>query len=193
MRAPVLLLALAAMLGACASDRVRLLDSAVGGRTGAIAVLAPDGGETVLDKPNRQALLRSGAPRVRDLAGTDPAHAALIAALPPAARVITLRFPVNEARVLEDQRTVIETIRAELANRPGAQIEVAGLTDTTDSEERNLALSQSRARAVADELRALGFAIEPEDVVGRGEFDARAAIGDDVADENYRRVDVIIR
>ena len=62
-RASLALLGALALCG-CATDRVTLLDNEAGRPDGALAVLSPDG-ETLIDKPNTQALLRSGTPRAR--------------------------------------------------------------------------------------------------------------------------------
>jgi hypothetical protein len=50
-----------------------------------------------------------------------------------------------------------------------------------------------RARGVADELRQFGFAVAADDVIGRGEYDARAALGDEKTDDKFRRAVVIVR
>lgn len=184
---------LALLLAACATDRVTLLESATGGKTGAVAVLQDEGEETVLDQANSQALLRGRTPRVRNLDGVSEEHAALMAMLPPTATTISLNFPTGDARILANQRTVIDQIQRELARRPGAQIEVAGFTDSVDDDAHNDALSKRRAEAVAEELREFGFEIDAEDVVGRGEDDAKRELGDNVESEAFRRVDVIIR
>lgn len=189
--APVLLAA--AALGGCATTERLTLHPGEGTDAGAVAVLGADGSEVVLAQPNTQALLGSGRTRVRTLSGPSAEHAALFGSLPPAARLFRLTFPVNDARILGGQRAVLDEIRRELDSRPGAQIEVAGFTDSTDDEAHNDQLSRQRAQAVARELREAGFEVPDEDVVGRGEYEARASLGDNVADEEYRRVLVIIR
>lgn len=188
-----LALAGALVLAGCASDRVTLLDNEVGHPGGALAVIEDDGSATVLDRPNTQALLRDGGARTRTLDRLDPAYAALIDTLPPAATRFQLTFPVGESRVLAGQRAILEQIRNELSIRPGAQIEVAGFTDSTGDDVGNDQLSRERAEAVARELREYGFQIDADDAVGRGEDEARASLGDNVSDESYRRVDVIVR
>ena len=87
----------------------------------------------------------------------------------------------------------LQALLATLPSRPGWEVEIAAYTDSVGTEEDNLALSRRRAAAVAEQLREAGFEIEPGDVVGRGEFAARAALGDEVASAEYRRVDITIR
>jgi outer membrane protein OmpA-like peptidoglycan-associated protein len=180
-------------LGACATDRVTLLPNEDGKAVGALAVLEPDGGETVIDRPNTQAGLRSGSTSIRPVDGLDSSFAALFGTLPPAAKAFAITFPTGESRIFEGQRKILDEIRAELARRPGAQIEVAGFTDSAGDASANDLLSIQRAQSVAGELREFGFPIAPEDAVGRGEDDARAELGDNVPSERYRRVFVIVR
>jgi outer membrane protein OmpA-like peptidoglycan-associated protein len=191
-RAATAVLATAA-LGACASDRVTLLDNEAGHPDGAVAVISANGGETLVDRPNTQATLGSGATRTRAVDPNKPKYTALLDTLPPAATRFRITFPVNDARILGGQRAVIEQIRTELARRPGAQIEVAGFTDSTGDDRSNDVLSRERAEAVARELREAGFEIDAGDAVGRGEDEAKARLGDNVSDESFRRVDVIVR
>lgn len=187
-----LVFASAVALAGCATDRVTLLDNEMGHPDGAVAVLSADG-ETVIDRPNTQASLGGGTPRTRSVDPNNPAFDALLDTLPPAATRFRITFPVNDARILSGQRAVLEQIRGELSRRPGAQIEVAGFTDSTGDDASNDALSKQRAEAVARELREYGFDIDPDDAVGRGEDEARSRLGDNVASEEYRRVYVIVR
>lgn len=193
MKRVALALAGALLATGCATDRVTLLENEDGNETGALAVLASDGRESVIDRPLTQAKLRDGPTKGRAVKAIKPAYSALLANLPPAAKGFVITFPVNQSRIPEEQRSILEQIRAELSIRPGAQIEVAGFTDSTGPEEGNNKISKDRAESVAQELRDFGFAIGADDAVGRGEFEARDKLGDDKADETYRRVVVIVR
>ena len=192
-RASLAVLGALALSGCATTERVTLHSNEGDNPDGAVAVLNADGSEVVLDEANSQALLGGGKTRTRSLDGPSAEHLALFGNLPPAARLFRITFPVNQARILAGERAVLDQIRAELAARPGAQIEVAGFTDSTDDEAHNDLLSRQRAEAVASELREAGFEIAPDDVVDRGEYDARAKLGDNVASEEYRRVFVIVR
>jgi outer membrane protein OmpA-like peptidoglycan-associated protein len=177
----------------CATDRVTLLDSEPGGETGALAVLADDGRETVLERANSEAALRRGAVRVKSVAAVRPADAAVMASLPPAARAFSIPFATGQAYIGDQQRGVLELIRAELASRPGAQVEVAAFTDSVGSEADNNQLSLDRARNVAAELRTYGFQIAESDAIGRGEYEALKAAGDNRDLAEFRKVEVIVR
>ena len=186
-------LAAALAVTACATDRVTLLDNEPGNETGSVAVLGADGSETVLERANSEAALRRGASRVRTVAAVRKADTAVLASLPPASKAFTIPYETNQSSIGEQQRAVLEMIRAELANRPGAQIEVAAFTDSVGSETDNYQLSLDRARNVAIELRGYGFEIAEGDAIGRGEYEALKAAGDDRDLAEYRRVDVIVR
>ena len=188
-----LALAGALLVAGCATDRVTLLDNEDGNATGALAVLASDGRESVIDQPLTQAKLRDGPTRGRAIKAVKPAYATLLANLPPAARGFVITFPPNQSAIPVEQRSILEAIRTELSIRPGAQIEVAGFTDSTGDDALNDEVSRKRADAVAQELRESGFAVDPGDAVGRGEDEAKKQLGDGVASEAYRRVEVIVR
>ena len=188
-----LALAGALLVAGCVSDRVTLLDNEDGNATGALAVLASDGRESVIDQPLTQAKLRDGPTRGRAIKAVKPAYATLLANLPPAARGFVITFPPNQSAIPVEQRSILEAIRTELSIRPGAQIEVAGFTDSTGDDALNDEVSRKRADAVAQELRESGFAVDPGDAVGRGEDEAKKQLGDGVASEAYRRVEVIVR
>ena len=189
--APALVAAL--LTTACATEKVTLLENEPGSGTGALAVLASDGRESVIDRANSEAALRDGPTNAKPIKSIKPAYAALLAGLPPQAKGFVITFPTDQSSIPADQRSIIEAIRNELSIRPGAQIEVAGFTDSTGDDASNDALSLKRAMAIVEELRGYNFPVDPGDAVGRGEDEAKRMLGDDKASEAYRRVEVIVR
>ena len=183
----------AALLASCATDKLTLLENEPGHDTGAVAVIDSKGRETLVDRVNAQAALRNGPSKVRQLKELRPEYTSLIGALPPQARAFVITFPVGSSDIPAEQRGILEDIRNELSTRPGAQIEVAGFTDSTGGDAINDKISLGRAQSVIEQLRAFGFAVDAEDAVGRGEDDARAKLGDEVSNDGYRRVEVIVR
>lgn len=182
-----------ALLAGCATDRVTLLDNEPGSETGALAVLASDGRESVIDRPLTQAKLRDGPTQARAVRSLKPAYATLLANLPPAAKGFVITFPPGQSAIPVEQRGILEAIRTELSIRPGAQVEVAGFTDSTGDGASNDQVSRKRAESVAQELRDFGFKVDADDAVGRGEDEAKKQLGDEVASEAYRRVEIIVR
>ena len=185
--------AAALALVGCATDRVTLLENEPGSSLGAIAVLSPDGDDTVLNQPNQQARLSNRSPRVRTLDQLDPSYAPLMETLPPAPVSIQIDFGTGESEIEGVEQQKIDEILAIYNGLPGAQIEVAGFTDSIGEATVNDRLSRERAESVANELRRLGVPIDPGDEVGRGEDEAVAALGDEVSNQDYRKVVVIIR
>lgn len=186
-------MALLAGLAGCVTSRVTLLDKEDGGDTGAVAIVAPDGTETVIDQANSEAALRFGPTRVRVVRAIREGDKALFAFLPPPPMAFRIPYQTNQATIRLEQQAVLDQIRAQLKDRPGAQIEVAAFTDSIGSEEDNNRLSLERARNVAAELRRSGFPIADADAIGRGEYDAVRLVGDNRDLAEYRRVDVVIR
>lgn len=189
----LVLLAGALLASGCAADRLTLLENEDANEGGAVAVLAADGAETVIDRPLTEARLREGPTRARAVKKIKPAYTALLSSLPPKAKEFVITFPLGQSSIPIEQRAVLDEIRSELSIRPGAQIEVAGFTDSTGDDALNDQISRERAEGVAKELRDYGFPVDPADAVGRGEDEAKLKLGDGQADESYRRVVVVVR
>jgi len=191
-RRAALALAGALLAAGCAADRVTLLDNEDGEQQFAVADITNPDKERVLDAQLSELKLgRSSGPRaLRKLRESD---AQLLTGLPPKAREFVIIFPAGESKIPQDQRKILEDIRNELSVRPGAQIEVAGFTDSQDTDEKNDRLSLGRAQSVAQELRDFGFPVDPGDAVGRGEDEAKKRFGDDKEVPEYRRAVVIVR
>ena len=186
-------LAVALAVTGCATDKLTLLENEPGHETGAVAVIDSKGRETLVDQVNAQAALRNGPSKVRQLKELRPEYTSLIGSLPPQASAFVITFPVGSSDIPAEQRGVLDQIRNELSTRPGAQIEVAGFTDSTGADMLNDKISLGRAQSVVEQLRGYGFNVDAEDAVGRGEDDAKAKLGDEVANDGYRRVEVIVR
>lgn len=182
-----------ALLGACATDRVTLLDNEGGEPQFAIADITHPGRERVLDTQMSELRLGSNA-RAKAVREVRPADAELMRRLPPASAHFTLFFPEGKAVISPAQMPILSSIRDQLIARgEGAQIEVVGFTDSKGADRDNDVLSELRAEEVAQQLRDYGFSVAPGDAVGRGEDDARRALGDNVENPAYRKVEVVIR
>ena len=209
------------VLGGCvAQDRVTLLSHSDGGPVGSLAVLDENDREIAeLDGANQQARLSRSGASVRQLEAADPAHTALIGSLPPGADGLVLTGFATGVSALTDAQ--LRSVRAHMCKvefragcetyfpqctdpanqgppacpvpRPGYQVEIRGYTDSDGGEPRNLTVAQQRADAVANAMRAAGYVVADEDVLGMGEFEARRANGDGVKDDDWRRVDIVIR
>lgn len=73
-----------------------------------------------------------------------------------------------------------------------SSIQIQGFTDTAGPPDRNLTLSNTRARAVYDALTAGGLAKARLSAQGFGETKLRVATGDNVSEARNRRIEIRI-
>jgi outer membrane protein OmpA-like peptidoglycan-associated protein len=193
-KAGLALIAAMALASCAAGERVTLMPAAQDRPVGAVAVLGEGGGETVLSEANSQALLNARGARVRQLENVDPAYAELIGSLPRLIEPQVIRYRTDDITIAPEAIANLKAVRDSLGPDLSIyQIEIAGYTDSTGTEQYNLDLSKKRALQVAALLRAEGFEIAQEDVIGRGEYAALREIGDNKSDEQYRAVTIKIR
>ena len=182
------------LLAGCAHSSMVLLPDEDGGH-GEVAILKPDGsGETLVSEANSRASL-GGSPTIKPLGakGLKPTEAALVSALPPPAKSFTLYFLEGTTDMTPESAPVVDEIRAEIAARPGAEVQVTGHTDTVGSDDDNDALSQKRAEEILNLLANKGFDRTIMSAVGRGERELKVPTGDNVSSPVNRRVEVIVR
>jgi outer membrane protein OmpA-like peptidoglycan-associated protein len=180
-------------LGACAAPKALLLPGEDGHPVGALAVLDEKGGEQVMDQPLRSARMSRGGTRLRTETAIKPAYKQLMNSLPPPAKSFTLYFVDGTSTLLPASRPVLDQIRAEVAARSGAEVQVTGHTDTVGGDDDNDRLSQNRADEIMAALIAEGFPKDALSAVGRGEREPAVNTGDNVASAENRRVEVIVR
>jgi outer membrane protein OmpA-like peptidoglycan-associated protein len=186
--------ALPLLLAACAAagGSVTLLPGEPGVNTGAVAVFNPkSGAETgALTAANTQAAL-AGKFAARP---ADPKlYAALTDALPPPAAHFTLYFVEGSTRLTPESEPELKKVFAELARRPGAEVQITGHTDTVGSEGDNDMLSLKRAREIREALISQGLNPTISRAVGRGEREPLAPTPDSTAEPRNRRVEIIVR
>jgi outer membrane protein OmpA-like peptidoglycan-associated protein len=158
-----------------------------------LAVLDDHGGERVMDEPLLSARMGHTRTSVRTIKQVKPAYRQLIATLPPPAKSFTLYFYQGTTTLIPQSRPLLDQIRAEIARRSGPEVQVTGHTDTLGSEEDNDVLSLKRANEVMRWLISEGFPPDLLSAVGRGERELAVETGDGVANEQNRRVEVIVR
>ena len=189
------LIGLSLALTGCAHSSVVLLPEEDGTK-GAIALRSKDGkgGKTLVTELNSRATL-GATPTVRPLGpkGLKPNEAALLAALPPPAKSFTLYFNEGTTELAPQSAGVLEQIRAEVAGRPGAEVQVTGHTDTVGSNADNDVLSRKRAEEIVGWLTTNGFDRRMMSAVGRGERELKEQTADNVSSAVNRRVEVLVR
>ena len=184
------ILALCAILGACASARVALLDGEAGAPAGALAVLDPATGAErgQLTQPNTEAGLGRGAVRPRPLSAN---YDALLAAMPPPPRVFTLYFIEGTTKLAPESTSTLDELRGIVT--PNADVQITGHTDTTGEPAGNDKLSLDRAMEVRSALVKEGLPVANARVTGRGQRELRVPTGPGVSESANRRVEVIVR
>ncbi|HEY4070614.1 MAG TPA: OmpA family protein [Sphingomicrobium sp.] len=166
------------------------------GGHGKVSIVKADrsGKETIVDQPNTRATL-DGSPSIRPLGakGLKPSEALLVGGLPPAPKSFTLYFLEGTTDMTAESVPVLDELRAEIASRPGAEVQVTGHTDTVGSDADNDSLSLKRAQEILNLLASKGFDRSIMTAVGRGERELKVPTADNVSSPINRRVNVIVR
>ena len=182
-------------LAACAHSSVVLLPDEDGGH-GQVAILQSGGkaADAIVGQANSRATLGS-RPSIKPLAahGLNAQESMLVGELPPPAKSFTLYFLEGTTEITPESLPVLDELRAEIAKRPGAEVQVTGNTDTVGSDADNDALSQKRAEEILNLLVSKGFDRSIMSAVGRGERELKVPTADNVANPINRRVEVIVR
>ena len=149
-------LIMAGLLASCATPSVTLLTSEEG-RQGAVALLEENGKpvESEISELNSRTNL-SGKPRTRSI---DPAKLSarkrtLLSELPPPPMRQTLYFKEGTTELMPESEPGLAYLKAEVAQRPGAEVQVTGYTDTLGSSEDNDLLSQQLTGALIEDRTA---------------------------------------
>lgn len=196
MRLRTYAIGLAFILAGCAHSSLVLLPDEDGGH-GAVAIqkTGKGGGETLVSEPNSRTNLDSARPVTRPLGakGLSARELALLASLPPAPKSFSLYFLEGTTELTATSLARLDEIRADIARRPGVDVEVTGHTDTVGDPADNDALSRKRADEVVELLAGKGFERSIMSAVGRGERELKVPTDDNVSSPVNRRVEIIVR
>ena len=191
----LLLPALALLLAACAgADRIVLLPDDQG-KVGKLNV-GNAGGDTLLDSAYATASASGSHKAEAGHTDADTVHqefGTVLAALPLAPVSYTLYFITDSDDLTAESRALAPTILNQIARFPAAEVVVIGHTDTQGSDDYNDGLSLDRARAVKQQLIALGFDAARISVAGRGKRELLVPTGDGVAEPRNRRAEILVR
>jgi outer membrane protein OmpA-like peptidoglycan-associated protein len=183
-------------LAACGHSSLTLLPDEGGGH-GAVAVLEANGEPVgaVVSQPDSRTRLGSASatPRPIGRAGLNQDQLALLSGMPPPPKSYSLYFVEGTTDLTPESRPVLDELRAEVARRPGVDVEVTGHTDTVGSAEDNDALSLRRAEQILGVLAEAGIDRALMTAVGRGERALREPTADNVESAVNRRVEVLVR
>jgi OOP family OmpA-OmpF porin len=180
-------------LAACQHSSLVLLPDEGGGH-GAVAVLEANGKpvDAVVSQPDSRTKLGDATPTTRP-AQLEGDEVALLSGMPPPPKSFTLYFVEGTTDLTPESQPALAELRAEIARRPGVDVEVTGHTDTVGSAEDNDRLSQQRAEQILGLLATVGIDRSLMTAVGRGERDLREPTMDNVESALNRRVEVLVR
>jgi hypothetical protein len=99
-------------------------------------------------------------------------------------------FDLGQARLDSEDLTVIASAAEEFRRTGATRVVVRGHTDTSGSADLNRALSERRARSVAEELARQGVPADAITTDAAGETALAVETGDEVAEANNRRVEI---
>jgi outer membrane protein OmpA-like peptidoglycan-associated protein len=182
------------LLASCGGSSLLLLPDEAGGH-GAVAVLESNGKpvDAVVSQPDSRTHLGGSNPSPKPMGQMKADELALVTGLPPPPKSYTLYFVEGTTDLTPESRPVLDELKAEIARRPGVDVEVTGHTDTVGSAEDNDALSQRRAEEILNLLTTVGIDRSLMAAVGRGERELRVPTMDNVENPLNRRVEVLVR
>lgn len=193
--APLLILLLFG-LSACTQTTVVLLDNP-GGDVGAVDI-STEAGEQSISESNNAVTLRgySSAPSKPKAFSTEAileSFRRVFGARPERHESFTLYFQHGKVELAEGSRETLEAIALSVQQHPGADADVFGHADTSDTAERNDIVARGRAHVVRAYLIAVGMDPARIDVNALGERRLKVPTDDDVKEPLNRRVEIFIR
>lgn len=189
----VLVLALAALLNACAGPRsyVALLTSP-DGTLGKVTVTSPQGSQ-VLTQDHTAAALDGKAPPFKVTPEQiQKDFGAALAARPALPEQFLLYFAQGSELTAESKQVLVRLLER-AKTRTSLDISVIGHTDTQGASAANQTLALERANAMAEQLRSLGLEGAVMVVESHGERNLLVPTADEVAEPRNRRVEITLR
>ena len=115
------------------------------------------------------------------------------AAAPVAPPSFMVFFDWDRSNLTDQAMTTIRQAANAYKTKGNARVTATGHTDTSGSEQYNMALSLRRANAVKDALVREGVPATNISVVGRGEQGLLVQTGDNVREPQNRRVEIVVQ
>ncbi len=111
----------------------------------------------------------------------------------PQAREFTVYFGFNSARLTNEAQAVVGEAANYAKQAPSPKVDVTGYTDTSGSAAYNMILSERRAKAVANGLKAEGVPGNVITISGKGETELAVPTRNGVAKSANRRTVIEVR
>jgi len=178
-----------------ASEEMVVVMPGPDGRTGSVVVRRGEH-QQVLAQPYAASRIRgAGRPEAASLSESEvrQSFAATLAALPARPVSFLLYFLSGRDELTDESRGHLQSVLAELRQRPVPDVLVIGHTDTVGAAEANDRLSAQRAERVKGFLVEIGIPAARIQVAGRGEREPLVPTADNVAEARNRRVEISVR
>lgn len=188
------------LAGCAASTGVSLLpgekdDQGQQNETGAVVVLDPGSEQDirVIDQANSRSGVKGSRVAVKSVTpeALEAKYGDLLTTIPRKPVLFRLYFKQGSTDLVDP--SVIDAVLAEIKSREGADIQIVGHTDTTGDGPLNDAVSAKRAESIKVLLAEKGVDVGITRTAGRGERELRVQTGDDIANDENRRVEITVR
>jgi outer membrane protein OmpA-like peptidoglycan-associated protein len=193
LRGAVLMLVAAVCGCAFQSERIVLLPSQ-DGHPAAVVVKQGDR-QVVLDKPYAATALTFADPwpyRASE-AEISAGFGDALAAQPSRSASFTLYFVEGSDELTDESKRALESVFADLRQRPVADVLVVGHTDAVGTPAFNDELARKRADTVKAMLVGRGVRADDIVAIGRGKRELLVPTADGVAEPRNRRVEIVVR
>ena len=195
-RLGVVLSLVAVLVTGCASKELIVLLPSQDGKTGEVTVTDAKGEAVTLNEPLAAAEV-DGAGTALPVALTtgtlNSRYGQIPAAMPKAPTSYVVFFEFGTSDLTAASQEALDAALEDISQRPGAEVEVIGHTDTVGEAADNDRLSVNRAEVVAAMLRANAVDGSLIRISGRGERELRVYTPDEFKEPRTRRVQITVR
>lgn len=203
------LLGLGLLAAGCSGTKVGMYDgeescSNDGGKTfvrcetGSVAVINDETGEDIalLDQAYSRSSAGKKRARIKNVSSDqlNKRYGSLLAGMPERPRLFILYFQNDSTELIEESKALVPALFAEVARRPGVDVQIVGHTDSMGAEGYNAELSIQRAVEVQAELAKLGLDSRIVRTTGRGEYEPlEGPYRDEFSAAQNKRVEVFVK
>lgn len=184
------------LLAGCASTQTVVLVPDPDGKVGKVEVTTA-GGKRSLDKSSDMTRTTGASSAPAPVTTADATYLAntfkeALAIEPPPGDKFVVYYGTGSAVPSGDYQSVIADIAAAVKRRNALTIRISGHTDTTGTDDRDMALSIERVKNVQAMLQEKGIKVERINATYHGKGNPAVPTGDGVAEALNRRVVIIV-
>jgi outer membrane protein OmpA-like peptidoglycan-associated protein len=190
------MLAAGLLLAGCAGTQTVILVPDPDGKVGKVEVTTA-GGKQSLNKPSDMTKTVGAASAPAPVTTANATYLAntfkeALAIEPPPGEKFVFYYSTSSAVPSGDYQTIISDIAAAVKRRNALTIRISGHTDTTGSDDLDIALSLERVKNVQAMLQEKGIKVERISATYHGKGNPAVPTADGVAEARNRRVVIIV-